>query len=509
MSDYGNAPGQGPLRLGGVPAPQGTSEEEKNLPSTMSKSAKAQAESLQMMRDLEGGPARVKACGPAYLPQAPGEKPQEYKIRLQRSVFHNYFGRTAKGLVGFIFRKPPELGEDVPKRIVDHWENIDNAGTHGEVFARELEQDAMVAGHNAILVEFPATDGMQKHDAELFGEIRPYWVPIKKDNLVSWRIAVEQGQTILTQVVIRECTMVPDGRFGEKEQTRYRELYRNQGVVGWDLWEISKDKKLVHIEGGTYPTQKEIPLSENVTSGRKSMFESDPPLEDLAHLNLAHYRQWSDQDTSIHKTCVPILAESGVQHDETETTKVVGPSTMFTYSSPDAKAYYVEHSGAALGNVKQSLDDIKTDIASFGLTMMASQKRVAETEESKKIDKSGTDSQLAVSARGLQDCLERALQFHANYLKEEDGGSVEVSTDYDEVLMGADVMTAYANLVGAGFDKEIAIRMLQIGGRIPDDVDPASLALEWDARAQAVEEAKRLEKEEQAEEMMDEARKAA
>jgi hypothetical protein len=187
---------------------------------------------------------------------------------------------------------------------------------------------------------------------------------------------------------------------------------------------------------------------------------------------------------------------------------VIGANTGLALpQGGDAK--WVAHDGAALASCKQSLDDLKSDIASFGLAMLASQKRAAETAEAKRIDKSGTDSQLAVSARGLQDCLERAFQFHANYLKEQDGGSVEVNQSYDEVLFDAPVMSAYAELVAAGFPKEIAVRMLILGGRLPEDTNPEEVALEWDAAAAAVAEAKRLEQEDQAEEMMDEAKKAA
>jgi hypothetical protein len=495
------------LLSGGMPYPGALDSDQKNLPSTLSKAAARQRPALELVRDLEGGPAVVKSKEQTYLPKAPGESFANYANRLARATFFNFFGRTAKGLVGFIFRKAPVLGEDVPKKIVEHWENIDNAGTHGDVFARELEQDAMVAGHNAILVEFPATEGQQSF-ADEKQEIRPYWIPIKKDNIVSWRVTAEKGRTILTQVALRECTMVPDGAYGEKEQTRFRVLYRENGVVGWRLEEISEDKKVIVVAKGLYGNQTEIPLSENVTSGRKSMFESDPPLEDLAHLNLAHYRQWSDYDTGIHKTNVPIWVTIGEQIDPDNAgkTQVLGASTGLALPL-GADAKYVSHDGAALASAKAALDDLKSDIASFGLAMLASQKRAAETAEAKRIDKSGTDSQLAVSARGLQDCLERALQFHANYLKEKDGGSVEICQEYEEVLMESDVMTAYANLVAEGFDKEIAVRMLQQGGRVPEDADPETVAMEWDAAAKAADEAKRLEMEQEADDMARDAKK--
>jgi hypothetical protein len=97
----------------------------------------------------------------------------EYSVRLQRAAFFNVFRHTITGLAGFVFRIPPTLDEDVPVVIAGKesedegtetegiWENIDNAGTHGDVFARDLLVDAMIAGHAAILVEYPQTGGAQ------------------------------------------------------------------------------------------------------------------------------------------------------------------------------------------------------------------------------------------------------------------------------------------------------------------------------------------------------------
>jgi hypothetical protein len=512
-SNYGNAPGQGPLRPGGMAPPQGGMLDENNLPSTPSKSAKAQAEALGMCRDLEAGPLRIRERGVTYLPKAPGESHDSYQSRLNRSVFFNVFGHTVKGLTGFVFRKDPKLGDDVPKTIAGteteggHWENIDLAGTHGDVFCRDLMHDALVAGHAAILVEYPATGGTQSAAEEM--EIRPYWVPIKKDNIISWRTTIEKGRTLLNQVVLKEVTMVPDGAFGEKVQERYRVLYRENGVVGWRLLEVTKDKSVIQIDAGLYGNQAEIPLAEVVTSGRKSMFESEPPLLDLAFLNISHYQQYSDYLTSMHYTSVPIWVTIGEQIEPEDNKRQTLAANRGVALPPGADAKWVAHDGAALASCKQALDDIKSDMAALGLAMMASQKRAAETAESKRIDKAGTDSQLSATARGLQDGIERALGFHANYLKEKDGGSIQINRDFEAWLMESDVMAQYVAAVEAGFDKEMAIRMLQLGGRIPEDADPETLALEWEARSQAVQEAKRLEMEEQGERLSNEARKAA
>jgi hypothetical protein len=474
--DAGNAPGAGPLRPGGQSVSDIASPE-ANLPSTPSKSAAKQAPALTLMRDVVDGPEKVRACGATYLPKAPGEDAANYTDRLNRSVFFNVTGRTVDGLVGQIFRKDPILSEDVPAVMRAQWENLDLAGTHGDVFVRELATDAETAGHAAILVEFPRTDGTQHYAAELSGEIRPYWVPIQKDNIVSWRTAVIQGKTVLTQVVLKECTMVPDGLFGEKEQTQYRVFFRNdtrtdgKPKVGWALLEVTKNKTLIKIDQGYYPTQDEIPIAEIITSGRKGIFESVPPLLDLAYLNIAHYQLLSDTLTSLHTTCVPFIFAAGFEsldQNGNPAPFVIGPSTALVTVNAQAKAEYVSHDGAAIGSCQTMLDSFKSDMGTIGLQMLAPQKRSAETLGAKQLDKSTEDSALAVTARGLQDGIERAMGFHAKYLGLPTGGSIVINREFDSQAMAADLLTAYVGAVrDAGLPPRILLDAMQQHDALP------------------------------------------
>ncbi len=506
MADYGNTPGDGPLRYGGMAG--SIPQDEENLPSKLSKAAQCQREALELVRDLVAGNERVRAKGSTYLPREPGEDDRNYNVRLFRSVFFNVIGHTIKGLVGQIFRKDPVLGTDVPPLIQSHWENIDLAGTHGDVFARDIEADAMTAGHAAILVEFPQTDGTQPRSAELGPDapIRPYWVPIQKDNILSWRTTIEFGRLILSQLVLKECQCVPDGAFGERERIQYRVFYRipptdaTGPIVGVKVLEITDDNRVIVVSEGLYPTQIEIPVSEIPTSGRKGLFESDPPLLDLAYLNVAYYQQWSDMATSIHKTCVPIYVETGVDPeplDELGNAKgppiILGPNMARRFNNPDAKAFYVSHDGAALGSCKTALDDLKSDMSVLGLAMLSPQKRAAETATAKRLDKVSEDSALAVTARGLQDGLERALGFHARYLGLE-GGSVEINREFDTQTMAADLLTAYVGAVAnAGLPPRILLEAMQTGGLIQDDENIEELEAEMEAAAQAIEDQKKQE----------------
>lgn len=489
ITDIGNQPGSGgPLRAGGQSMPKDgmMASTAKDLPSTLSPLAERQVDGLKLVRDLWEGTARVRGETQTYLPQAPGEDQGNYRIRLSRSVFFNVFAHSVEVLTGFVFRKDPVLGDDVPPQIVDLYENIDNAGTHGDVFLRDLLQDALTAGHAGILVEYPDTGGAQLSvkDEE---PLRPYFVPIRKDDILSWRTATVDGEIELTQLVLRETSWVPDGAFGEVKQTLYRVLYKENGTVGWQLLAITPNRTVVQIAAGTYPTQEDIPFVEVPTSGRRSLLDSDPPLLDLAYLNVAHYQQWSDYATSIHKTNVPILFTSGfLMQDDQGNKIVVGPNSGLNSPAPDGKAMYVSHTGAALDSSKAALDDLKNEMAVLGVAMIATRKNAPETVEAKRIDRGSFDSALAVTARGLQDAAERAFDFLAHYLGLEGGGSIAINRDFENMTMQADMLTAWTAAVAtAGVPERLMLTAMQDGGIIDPEEKIDALELEVMANKQA------------------------
>lgn len=456
---------------------------ERDLPSTQSAASRRQAPAVTRARDLWGGDAAVKERTTEYLPQAPLESTKNYTARLKRSVFHNFFRRTVEGLSGFVFRKDPVLEEDVPEIIKVQWENIDNAGTHGDVFVRDLFTDALATGHAAILVDFPDTGPRTlRLDEERKAGVRPYWVPLKKEQLWSWRTVLEAGRIIVSQLVVKETTIEPAGKFGEVEVTRYRVFTRDVTptgvVVAWSLQRVTEDKKVIVDRFGTYPTQVEIPIAEVPTSGRIGLFESDPPLADVAALTIAHYQIWSDGANSIHKTCVPLLFTSGFSLQNADGSPVaIGPDHGINSESPDGDAKYVTHGGESLGSVKQWLDDLKADIGALGLAMLAPQKRAAETLGAKRLDRQGEESMLAVSARGLQDACERALTFHARYLALDSGGSITINRMFDATVLDPQAVQAYVSLVDTlGVPEEEVLEMLKRGGWLRDDADIAAMA---------------------------------
>lgn len=129
--------------------------------------------------DVSGGTAQMRAKSTEYLPQEPAEQSGAYNRRLGRSVFFNAYSRTRDALVGMVFRNDLKLDGDVPGNIRGHLENIDLAGSHIDVFAKELFTDAF-EGHAFVLVDMPPAlpEGSTKAD-EIESGRRPYWVTYK------------------------------------------------------------------------------------------------------------------------------------------------------------------------------------------------------------------------------------------------------------------------------------------------------------------------------------------
>ena len=187
-----------------------------------------------LVRDIYEGTEAVRRKAETYLPKAPAETEQEWQRRIRRSELFNGLAETHRGLTGMVFRRNPQLGDDVPPILAEHAEDIDLQGTHLDVFARRAFDDAMLDGHCGILVDYqavPNPDQLSRAD-EQERQLRPYWVKIRASQLLSWREAVLGGKRTLMQVAIREDTTAPSGSFGEVAVCQVRVFRRDIDQAG-------------------------------------------------------------------------------------------------------------------------------------------------------------------------------------------------------------------------------------------------------------------------------------
>jgi hypothetical protein len=111
----------------------------------------------------------------------------------------------------------------------------------------------------------------------------------------------------------------------------------------------------------------------------------------------------------------------------------------------DGDVKYVEHSGSALGQTREELNDLERRMSALGSVAPQQMIRPAESAEAKRIDKSEKDAVVKSPARSWVDSMEMALQFHANfYRKEPTGGSIFINDDYEDVVLDATMIKVYS-----------------------------------------------------------------
>ena len=454
-------------------------------PDTPCQAYKAAEEAVTICRDVAAGTLRLRDACADYLPQAPGEQSPDYADRVRRSTLFNGLGRTVKGLAGMVMRKDIVLEDDVPEVIAGdrdqrnaggHWENIDLRGTHGDVFARNVLEDALEVGFAGILVEMP--DVSARPPASLKQErqmgLRPYWCKLRREDVISWREESVNGSLVLTQLVVREMRFEPKGQFGEEKVTRYRVYVRGpMGVVSYSVYRMEVDQPKEEVSPRAMTNLDRIPVAWVHGRPPVGLVACALPLLDLALINLQHFQTQSDYARGMHMALIPtlVLKGRGRGKDGKYESVVIGPNAAIDVPT-EGDAKYIEHSGSAFGAAREYLKDLEGQMASLGLSMLQRETRAAETAEAKRIDKAEGDAPLAVVARALQDAIENALMLHAKFLKLPEGGSVTVNRDFEGDTMTPQEIDQWSQLVERRqITLDTMYAILKAGGALPPDFD--------------------------------------
>lgn len=427
---------------------------------------------VEKFRDACEGTAAIREGGKKYLPQFPAEREDDWKFRKDTATFLNVTKKTLDTLCGLVFANDIMFGDDVPTEIKGTEteggliENIDNKGTHFNVFARDLFEDSF-DGCAGILVDAPSVKANDRGEQLALG-IRPYFVEYDAEDIINWDYQINpiSKKKELSLVVLRECQTVAAGQFLREEKTQYRVLKLTNGVPVWELWEESQnskgEKEYVLTLQGVFERQDAIPFAIVGELGEK------PPLMDLVYKNIEHYQTYSDYKSIIHKTCVPMLWTAGL---DGERPQAIGGSSWWKLSET-GKMGFAEVHGGSIDKSRQALEDIKGEMSMLGLQMLMANKPNGDvTATEKLLDSVQETSALQVQATQLKDALENALTFLAKYLNKDDGGSITLGATWAQMTLSNEELKTWSALVSEGqMSLESFIQLRHEAGQLPEGV---------------------------------------
>lgn len=436
----------------------------KNVATPLEDVTEREAE-WHLVRSLFNGTAAMRRAGKRYLPQEPGESEDSYKNRLSRSVLFNAFRKTITDMAGRIFAKEVALGDGASSDFKSWIENIDLAGRHLNTFAMDVFTDGMQTGIAHIIVEMPnAVEGETRASAAAKG-VRPYLVHVKAEDVIGWRSGFIDGKQQLTMLRIREEVEIPAGDYDVEciEQIR---VYLPGAYEIWRKKDGARDEWVLFDAGPR--GIMEIPIS-TFYAERTEFMEANPPLKDLADLNVCHWQSQSDQRNILHVARVPILFGAGFAEDMTLN---VGAGTFTRASDPGAKLSYVEHSGAAISSGLEDIKMLEFQMQTQGLQLLVNDPGQSATGEIR--DDVKENSRLAKIAFNLKDALENAMVWMAVLSGNgNDGPEVLVNTDFGITARGSQDLTILLNAVNAGqISRETFWHELMRRGVLSPEFDP-------------------------------------
>jgi hypothetical protein len=410
-----------------------------------------------VMAAVTRGTNYIRDLSETYLPQEPREDDDAYQTRVDRSVLSPYTSRLIETAAGAILRKPIHIEGD------PYWlelaQNIDGLGSNINEYARRALVSSLTYGHSAILVDYPAaTEARNLAEERAMGR-RPYFVHVDAPQIWGWR--KESGTNRLLQVRIHDYDVRPLNEFGEEQVEEMRVIYPGR----YDLYTLGQELVEFTATGGY--SLDEIPLVP-IYSNRRGLLVSQPPLLDIANLNITHYQRQADLIHALHIAAMPTLVLEG--WDDTTGSATMGVNYAIAMQ-PGNKAYYVQADATSFDAQMQELQSLEGQMSTLGVTKLFGQKFVAESAEAKRIDQAQSNSVLSIISQELESALNQAFGFAAQYVGMEPP-EITIDRDFDYYrLIGQDVsVLAQLNQMGKLSDAML-LEILRRGEVLPDNIN--------------------------------------
>lgn len=293
---------------------------------------KTKLTAYRLINDCLAGEEAVKARKTDYLPKPNSfvtEEGDRYTAYITRANFYSATKRTLDGLCGQIFMRDPVIEVDsIYDPIVA---NTNGLGVNLIQLSKKGVRYALSLGRAGLFVDYPVTEKAVSRQQIIKGDIRPTITLYRPEHCINWRTKERNGRQILSLVVLKEIYAdSAEDDFVETFKERYRVLKLVNDVYTVEVHtpasEPVKRGKVVTALKTTYtktsytPTKAdgstfdEIPFS-FIGAENNDADVDEPPLYDIASLNIAHYRNSADYEESVFVVGQPTPVLTGLTED--------------------------------------------------------------------------------------------------------------------------------------------------------------------------------------------------
>ncbi len=428
-------------------------------------SYKAMLPIWRMCRDAYDGERAIKAGGETYLPRLTAQDSLDYQNYLTRATFFGITAKTVSALVGLVTSKPTETV--YPEFMTSYF--TEGPGIQFNELCNKVLTEVINVGRLGLLVD-AAVDGSA-----------PYISIYPTESIINWSTTADGT---LQWVVLEESTIAPTAvqdKYSPTYVKQYRELSIESGSYSITLYdEAGRSKEILTPTVGGRPLYK-IPFT--VISATGVHVDVDkPPMEDIASLNISHYRSSADLEWGRHFTGLPTPVVSGV---DSTTTLRIGGTAAWVLPNENAKAMFLEFTGQGLQSLENALKEKQSQLASMSARMIDTSTRGSEAYEAVRLRYLSETASLSEVVSSLEQGFRLVYADVARMLGEDHTGiTINMPRDYLSARLTATELNALIDsYLKGGITVNTLVYNLRRGEMLsPTHTDADELAGILDAR---------------------------
>lgn len=435
---------------------------------------KAMEDDWAMVDALMGGTNAMRKAGEKLLPRFEMECEEDYQKRLACATLFPAYSETVGNMTGRVFYRPINR-DNVNEKLTAITEDADLQGNDLDVFAASWFEVGLSHGLCHVLVDYPKVqdlasraDGVLTQGDLKGANVRPYARLVTPQDLIGWRIESINNVNVVTQVRIAETREVADGEYGTKTFNCVRVIEPGR----YQLWQEG-EKEWELIEEGAR-TFSEIPLVTFYTK-RTGILTAKPPMLELAHLNVKHWQEQSDQDASVRFARVRMVYATGLDPD----TKLSASAESIIALPQGATMDVVQGSAESVKVGSDSLDTLERQMREAGAKLLVKNSATTKTVVQARSDSVVEQSALGRMAQGLEDAIDQVLDFMAKFEGIESGGHADVNDDFDAFDDETSMKTIVEMNAAGIISDETAFNEAKRRGIVSNE-------LEWDAEQERI-----------------------
>ncbi|MFA9204102.1 MAG: DUF4055 domain-containing protein [Flavobacteriales bacterium] len=333
-----------------------------------------------------------------------------YNAYLARALFLEATKNTQQGLIGAAFRINPMFAA---KGLEFMTKDADGAGNSIYQQAQMVLRELLTQGRCGLLADYPTTMQDTSVQAQQTGGIRPTIALYSAASIINWRHTRVGGECRLSLLVLSEVVqdVSPSDEFSVTDVQQYRVLRLTDGVYTVEVW---RDDQI--IEGPFTPRQSTGAMFDFIPFTFVGSINNDAavdpiPLEPLARVNLAHYRNSADYEDSAYRVGQAQAWISGLSDEwrnwlQDNGVKIGGPTAILLPQGGQFGFAQVNPNMIA----KEAMDDKLKLMIQLGARMIESGS-AAKTATQSNSEQSAQHSVLSLCVANLNEAYLRVLSW--------------------------------------------------------------------------------------------------